>query len=156
MQYLLCVLLAEWVTLPSDATVPVCHMLRPVQTTIMASTFEGGVVLAADTRTSTGNYVANRTSPKLTQLADNAFMCRSGVASDTQAIAGYVQYYIAQHEIELNDQTPVAVTANLVREISYKNKSQLGAGMIVAGWDKQQGASVFAIPMGGTCLKVRF
>ncbi len=41
-----------------------------VQTTIMAASFKGGVVLGADTRTSTGAYVANRVTNKLTQLAE--------------------------------------------------------------------------------------
>ncbi len=42
-----------------------------LQTTIMAVTFDGGVVLGADSRTSTGNYIANRVTDKLTQLTDN-------------------------------------------------------------------------------------
>jgi 20S proteasome subunit beta 1 len=44
-----------------------------LQTTIMAASFPGGVVLGADTRTSTGSYVANRVTNKLTQLADKVF-----------------------------------------------------------------------------------
>ena len=40
-------------------------------TTIMAITFDGGVTLGADSRTSTGNYIANRVTDKLTQLTDN-------------------------------------------------------------------------------------
>lgn len=48
------------------------------QTTIMACVYDGGVVLGADSRTSTGNYVANRASDKITQVMDNVWMCRSG------------------------------------------------------------------------------
>ena len=48
------------------------------QTTIMACVYDGGVVLGADSRTSTGNYVANRASDKITQVVDNVWMCRSG------------------------------------------------------------------------------
>ena len=36
----------------------------------MAASFPGGVVLGADSRTSTGSYVANRVTNKLTQLAE--------------------------------------------------------------------------------------
>ena len=46
------------------------------QTTIMAASFKGGVVLGADTRTSTGAYVANRVTNKLTQLAEKV-QCHS-------------------------------------------------------------------------------
>ena len=45
--------------------------VNALQTTIMAVTFDGGVVLGADSRTSTGNYIANRVTDKLTQLTDN-------------------------------------------------------------------------------------
>ena len=33
---------------------------------------QGGVVVAADSRTSTGSYIANRTSDKLTPVAERA------------------------------------------------------------------------------------
>jgi 20S proteasome alpha/beta subunit len=44
----------------------------------MACQYDGGVVLGADSRTSTGNYVANRASDKITMVTDNVWMCRSG------------------------------------------------------------------------------
>ena len=40
------------------------------QTTIMAASYKGGVVLGADSRTSTGAYVANRVTNTITQLAE--------------------------------------------------------------------------------------
>ncbi len=45
----------------------------------MAAAYDGGVVLGADSRTSTGNYVANRATDKLTQLTDKvtAYVARS-------------------------------------------------------------------------------
>ena len=45
-------------------------------TTIMAVASDGGVVLGADSRTSSGAYVANRVQDKITPLADNVYMCR--------------------------------------------------------------------------------
>jgi 20S proteasome subunit beta 1 len=44
----------------------------------MACQYDGGVVLGADSRTSTGTYVANRASDKITMVTDNVWMCRSG------------------------------------------------------------------------------
>jgi 20S proteasome subunit beta 1 len=60
-------------------------------TTIMAVPFAGGVVLGADSRVSTGTYIANRVSDKIAQLHDNIFCCRSGSAADTQALTDYVK-----------------------------------------------------------------
>ena len=61
-------------------------------TTIVAVEFDGGVVLGADSRVSTGTYVSNRASDKLTPLAphsDHAWLLRSGSAADTQVVSDY-------------------------------------------------------------------
>lgn len=57
-------------------------------TTIVACVFDGGVVVGADSRVSTGAYVSNRASDKLHSLtADDAvWLLRSGSAADCQAI----------------------------------------------------------------------
>jgi 20S proteasome subunit beta 1 len=57
----------------------------------MAVQFDGGVVVGADSRTTTGNYVANRVSDKLTPVHERIYCCRSGSAADTQMIAEYVR-----------------------------------------------------------------
>ncbi len=50
----------------------------------MAACYKDGVVLGADSRTSTGSYIANRVTDKLTRLTDRIYVCRSGSAADTQ------------------------------------------------------------------------
>jgi hypothetical protein len=46
--------------------------------------FADGVVIAADSKTSMGTWVANRVTDKLTPVTDTIFVCRSGSAADTQ------------------------------------------------------------------------
>jgi 20S proteasome subunit beta 1 len=58
-------------------------------TTIVAVQFDGGVVLGADSRVSTGTYVSNRASDKITPLSDFVYLLRSGSAADTQAVSDY-------------------------------------------------------------------
>lgn len=65
----------------------------------MAAEFDGGVVIGADTRTTTGAYVANRVTDKLTRVTDRIYCCRSGSAADTQAIADVVSYHLEFHEL---------------------------------------------------------
>ncbi|CAI9103248.1 OLC1v1001699C1 [Oldenlandia corymbosa var. corymbosa] len=81
-------------------------------TTIIGVTYNGGVVLGADSRTSTGLYIANRASDKITQLPDNVYICRSGSAADSQIISDYVRLYLDQHTIQLCQPATVKVTAN--------------------------------------------
>uniref|UniRef100_M4C0F8 Proteasome subunit beta n=1 Tax=Hyaloperonospora arabidopsidis (strain Emoy2) TaxID=559515 RepID=M4C0F8_HYAAE len=122
-------------------------------TSIIAVRFQGGVVLGADSRTSTGTYVANRVSDKLTPLHDRLFCCRSGSAADTQALSDYVRYYLSSHSVELGRLPTVHAAATLLRSLCYHNKDRLVAGMIVAGWDKVKGGQVFSIPIGGNMVE---
>ena len=139
-----------------DPTVP--YGLKPGEvssgTTIMGCIFDGGVVLGCDTRVSTGQYVANRASRKISCITDKIWLCRSGSAADTQALTGIVKNYLGQHEIELGDDPAVATAANLFRLVAYNNKDNLSAAMIVGGVDKS-GPHLYSIPLGGSQVKVK-
>ena len=119
------------------------------QTTIMAVEYDGGVVMGADSRTSTGSYVANRVSDKITYVHDKVYVCRSGSAADTQAIADIVRMYLNMHSLELGKAPEVPVAANILNQMCYGNKNNLMAGMICAGWDERNGGVVYSIPLGG-------
>lgn len=114
------------------------------------------------------------------------YVCRSGSAADTQAISAYVQYYLHQHQMELNDEILVKTAATLATKLVYTNKvlkpfganlfcaedspasictflimcislqEMLQAGLIVAGYDSREGGQVYAVPLGGTLVKVPF
>lgn len=46
--------------------------------------------------------------------------------------------------------------AVLFKNLCYNNKDNLQAGIIVAGWDKYEGGSVYNIPLGGSLHKQPF
>jgi len=60
----------------------------------MAIEYSDGVVLGADSRSTTGSYVSNRISDKLTKVSEYIYCCRSGSAADTQAISDIVKYHL--------------------------------------------------------------
>merc|ERR1711991_1140304 len=125
-------------------------------TSIMAVEFDGGVVIGADSRTTTGSYVANRVSDKLTPVHSRIYCCRSGSAADTQQIAEYVRYYLEMHVAELGAMPRVQTAATLFRKLCYENKNALSAGIICAGWDPVDGGQVYRVPMGGSLIKAPF
>uniref|UniRef100_A0A0K8TPF0 Proteasome subunit beta n=1 Tax=Tabanus bromius TaxID=304241 RepID=A0A0K8TPF0_TABBR len=118
-------------------------------TTIMAVEFEDGVVIGADSRTSTGTYVANRVTDKLTKITDKIYCCRSGSAADTQAIADIVAYSLNYHENQTGEEPLVYEAASEFRNYCFNYRDSLVAGIIVAGWDKKLGGQVYSIPLGG-------
>ncbi|CAE6485582.1 unnamed protein product [Rhizoctonia solani] len=118
-------------------------------TSIMAVQFKGGVVIGADSRTTMGSYIANRVTDKLTHVHDRIYCCRSGSAADTQAVADIVHYYLQMYEQQYSERPTVHTAATLFQRLCYENKDNLSAGIIVAGWDKAVGPSVYNIPVGG-------
>ncbi|XP_017776868.1 PREDICTED: proteasome subunit beta type-6 [Nicrophorus vespilloides] len=122
-------------------------------TSIMAAEFDGGVVIGADSRTTTGAYIANRVTDKLTKVTDNIYCCRSGSAADTQAIADIVSYHLNFHSMELGTQPLVETGAAVFREMCYNYRDSLMAGILVAGWDSRKGGQVYSIPIGGMCVR---
>lgn len=118
-------------------------------TTIMAVEFKDGVVIGADSRTTTGAYIANRVTDKLTKVTDKIYCCRSGSAADTQAVADIVSYRLNLFQMENNEEPTVHAAANVFRDICYNYRDQLTAGIICAGWDKRNGGQVYCIPVGG-------
>lgn len=125
-------------------------------TSIMAVSFDGGVVVGADSRVSTGVYISNRASDKITAVDDKIFVCRSGSAADTQAVSDYVKYFLDQHRMSYGKPPKVLTAANLFQQLCYNNKNMLTAGIIVAGWDEVKGGQVYAIPLGGAMIERKY
>ncbi|KAL9655411.1 hypothetical protein ABK040_011252 [Willaertia magna] len=123
-------------------------------TSIMAVEFKDGVVIGADSRTTTGAYIANRVSDKLTQIHDRIYVCRSGSAADTQQISDYVKFFLKMHAVEIGNTLPLVETAaNLFKDFCYNYKDNLLAGIICAGWDEKNGGTVYSIPLGGSMVR---
>ena len=55
-----------------------------------------------------------------------------------------------------NGKPTVPLAASLFQEMCYQNKDQLSAGIIVGGWDKENGGSVWNIPLGGSLHRQPF
>jgi 20S proteasome subunit beta 1 len=122
-------------------------------TTLVAVEFDGGVVIGADSRTSMGTFVHNRVTDKLTEVTDNIYCCRSGSAADTQAITDVVKYKLNFYEIEMGRPATVKDAAMAFKEIAYEYRDSRLAGLIVAGYDKREGGSVYCVPVGGMCVR---
>ncbi|XP_076231383.1 proteasome beta1 subunit [Calliopsis andreniformis] len=129
------------------------HSEQSTGTSIMACEFDGGVVIGADSRSTTGAYISNRFADKLTKITDYIYCCRSGSAADTQAISDIVAYHLGLHKMELGTEPLVETAANVFRELCYNYRDSLMAGILVAGWDSQKGGQVYSVPLGGMCVR---
>jgi len=125
-------------------------------TSIMAAQFDKGVILGADSRTTTGSFIVNRVTDKLTLVHDTIWCCRSGSAADTQAIADMVHYYLQMFQVQNSEPPSTLTAAALFQEICYANKDHISAGLIVAGYDHKSGGEIYTIPLGGSVHKLPY
>ena len=114
-------------------------------TTLCALEYDGGVVLAADTRTSTGSFVAVRCTDKLTRVTSHIYVCRSGSAADTQAMTDAVRNQLEWYETEFGSPPTVHTAAHLFKNMGYEYRDQFSAGLICAGWDRVKGGQVYSV-----------
>ena len=127
-------------------------------TTLLAIQCTDGVVIASDSRTSSGVYIASRGTNKITQIAPTIFFARSGGAADTQALSKYVKYFL--NVLAMNSETPfsrsVTICANVLKKLIHSNKDRLSAGILCAGYDETDGPSVWSVDPTGLALKRKF
>ncbi|KRZ78932.1 Protein RFT1 -like protein [Trichinella papuae] len=122
-------------------------------TTLVACEFEHGVMIAADTRTSSGTLVVSRVSNKISPLSEYICCMRSGSSADTQAVADIAKYQISVYEMEHKCSIPVSIAAEIFRSICYRYRNDITAGIIVCGWDSVNGGQIYSIPISGMIMK---
>ncbi|KAJ1146789.1 hypothetical protein NDU88_013049 [Pleurodeles waltl] len=124
-------------------------------TTILAVEFDGGVVVASDSRVSGGDSVVNRVFDKLAPLHERIYCALSGSAADAQAVADMVNYSLELHSLDMEEAPLVVAAASLVKGVCYKYKEELLAHLIVAGWDRRLGGQVYGT-LGGMLIRQPF
>lgn len=105
-------------------------------TTILALKYRDGVLMAADSRTSSGTYVVSRITNKLDEITENIIFCVSGSAADTLKIRRLVRGEIGKLSLIENKPPSVDKATRMVSRIIYDNKGNgVLAAMIIAGVD---------------------
>ncbi|XP_062292077.1 proteasome 20S subunit beta 12 [Scomber scombrus] len=119
-------------------------------TTILAATFDGGVVIGSDSRASIGGeYVSSKTINKVIQVHDQIFCCMAGSLADAQAVIKAAKFQLSFHSVQMESPPLVIAAASVLKELCYQNKDDLQAGFITAGWDRKKGPQVYVVALGG-------
>lgn len=134
-------------------------IIQSTGTTLFAIKCSDGVVLASDSRSTTGSSVACRTSNKITQINEKVFVARTGSTADTQTLARYGQYVLnalsmstASGEVD----KPVLIAAQYLRKILQNNKERLSAALIVGGVEKNGEPALFDVDISGMAIPRNF
>jgi 20S proteasome subunit beta 2 len=104
-------------------------------TTIVGVKFNGGVVLAADTRATGGSIVVEKNCEKIHYIAPNIYACGAGTAADTQFVNLFQSSNLELQRLNSGRQTRVSGYITSTASMLHKYKGHLGAYLIVGGYD---------------------
>ncbi|ODQ65530.1 endopeptidase [Nadsonia fulvescens var. elongata DSM 6958] len=104
-------------------------------TTIVGCKFDGGVVIAADTRATAGDIVADKNCEKLHCISSNIWCAGAGTAADTEMVTQIISSNIELHSLSTGRQPRVVTCLTMLKQHLFKYQGHIGAYLIVAGVD---------------------
>lgn len=119
-------------------------------TTIAGILYKDGVVLGADTRSTSGSTVADKNCEKIHFIADNIYCCGAGTAADTENVTGMVSSQLKLHQYATGRQSRVITALTLLKQHLFKYQGHISAALVLGGVDLN-GPHLFTVyPHGST------
>lgn len=118
-------------------------------TTIVGCQFEGGVVIAADTRATAGPIVADKNCEKLHKISSHIWCAGAGTAADTEMVTQITSSNIELHSLSTGRAPRVVTALTMLKQHLFKYQGHVGAYLIVAGVDPT-GPKLFSIHAHGS------
>lgn len=118
-------------------------------TTIVGCKFNGGVIIAADTRATAGSIVADKNCLKLHCLAPSIWCAGAGTAADNDKVTELESSNLELHS-QWTGRAPRVVTAlTHLKQHLFRYQGYIGAHLILAGVDPT-GSHLFSIHAHGS------
>lgn len=135
----------------AENSAPAIKMLHG--TTTLGFRFDGGVIIAVDSRASSGTYIASQEVRKVIEINPFLLGTMAGGAADCLFWERYLGMQCRLHELRNKERISVAGASKLLAGIVYRYKGMgLSMGTMVAGWDKT-GPRLFYVDSDGTRME---
>lgn len=118
-------------------------------TTIVGCKFKDGVVIAADTRATSGPIVADKNCEKLHRLSSKIWCAGAGTAADTEMVTQLISSNLELHSLNTGREPRVISAMQMLKQHLFKYQGHIGAYLIVAGVDPT-GVGLFSIHAHGS------
>ncbi|KAH1181871.1 hypothetical protein KIL84_009625 [Mauremys mutica] len=107
-------------------------------TTTLAFKFQGGVVVAADSRATAGSYVASQTVQKVIEINPYLLGTMAGGAADCSFWERLLARQCRIYQLRNKERISVAAASKLLANMVYQYKGLgLHMGTMICGWDKR-------------------
>ncbi|KAL1883878.1 hypothetical protein VTK73DRAFT_7666 [Phialemonium thermophilum] len=124
-------------------------------TTIVGCIYDGGVVIAADTRATSGPIVADKNCEKLHYIAPNIWCAGAGTAADTEFTTALISSQLELHALSTGRKPRVVTCMTLLKQHLFKYQGHIGAYLVVAGVDPT-GTHLFTVHAHGSTDKLPY
>eukprot|EP00158_Paraphelidium_tribonemae_P000669 Partr_v1_DN23127_c0_g1_i1_m44173 putative The proteasome is a multicatalytic proteinase complex which is characterized by its ability to cleave peptides with Arg, Phe, Tyr, Leu, and Glu adjacent to the leaving group at neutral or slightly basic pH. The proteasome has an ATP-dependent proteolytic activity (By similarity) len=122
-------------------------------TTTLAFKFQGGVIVAVDSRATAGPYIASQTVKKVIEINPYLLGTMAGGAADCSYWERELGRRCRLYELRHGERISVAAASKLLANMVYPYKGMgLSMGTMVTGWDKT-GPGLFYVDNDGTRVK---
>lgn len=122
-------------------------------TTTLGFVFQHGIVIAVDSRSTQGNYVASGTVKKVIEINPYLLGTMAGGAADCSFWERELGRQCRLYELRNKERISVAGASKLLGNIVYQYKGYgLSMGTMIAGWDKT-GPNLWYVDDEGTRIK---
>jgi len=106
-------------------------------TTIAGVKFKDGVVLGADTRSTSGPIVANKNCQKIHYMAPNIYCCGAGTAADCDQVTEMMSSQLAILRLNTGEETRVCCARTRLKRFLFRYQGYVGAYLVLGGVDKE-------------------
>lgn len=122
-------------------------------TTICGVQLKDAVVLAADTRATSGSMVADKNCEKLHHICSNIYCAGAGTAADLQHTTELMESQMELHRLATGTQPRVCTVVRRLQSMLFRYQGYIGTALVLGGVDVT-GAHLYSIaPHGSTdCL----
>lgn len=124
-------------------------------TTITGLIYRGGVILAADTRSTAGPVVANKNKKKIARITDRMYMAGSGTAADTLMVGRLASSSLRLHEYKTGREPLVQSAVSIISNHLFNHLGYVSAYVILGGVD-YKGAHLCSIDAHGSVNPLPF
>jgi len=122
---------ASWLrAMTDDYSNPNCPIKIAHGTTTLAFRFQGGIIVATDSRATAGNWIASQTVKKVIEINNCLLGTMAGGAADCQYWLAYLGMQCRLHELRHKRRISVAAASKILANLVYSYKG-MGLSMVL-------------------------
>eukprot|EP01083_Nonionella_stella_P273796 929049_1 len=124
-------------------------------TTTLSFKFQGGVIVAVDSRASMGSYIGSGTVKKIIEINPYLLGTMAGGAADCQFWERLLSKECRLYELRNGERISVAAASKILCNWMYQYKHRFSVGSMIAGYDKE-GPQLFYVDSSAMRLNSNF